>query len=90
MQNILTNKKKIVYLYITNFLRDEHKGSNKKIKDLLILLPDSYEGKEFTKQHGNISDRLYYLSLELGVDISPLIILKKYFMHEKHPLPSTY
>lgn len=53
--------------------------------DLLILIPDSYEGIEFTKQHGNISDKLYRLSLELGVDISPLILLRKMFYARKTP-----
>lgn len=53
--------------------------------DLLILLPDSYEGSEFVRQHGNISDRLYNLSLELGVDISPLILLRKMFYARKTP-----
>ncbi len=53
--------------------------------DLLILLPDYYEGKEFVKQQSNISDNLYYLSIELGVDISPLILLKKIFYERKTP-----
>ncbi len=53
--------------------------------DVLILLPDYYEGKEFTRQNINISDRLYLLSLELGVDISPLILLRKMFYARKTP-----
>ena len=53
--------------------------------DLLILLPDACEGKEFVKQHSNISDSLYRLSLELGVDISPLILMKKIFYARKTP-----
>lgn len=53
--------------------------------DLLILLPDSYEGKEYVKHHGNISDSLYFLSLEIGKDISPLILLKKVFFARKTP-----
>lgn len=53
--------------------------------DLLILLPDKYEGKEFSMQHGHISDKLYFLSLELGVDISPLILLRKMFYARKTP-----
>lgn len=53
--------------------------------DLLILLPDAYEGKEYVRHHGHISDSLYYLSLELGVDISPLILLRKMFYARKTP-----
>lgn len=53
--------------------------------DLLILLPDYYEGKEYVKKHSDISDKLYYLSLELGVDISPLILLRKKFFERKTP-----
>lgn len=53
--------------------------------DLLILLPDSYEGKQFAQQHSNISDRLYLLSLEIGLDISPLILLRKIFFARKTP-----
>lgn len=51
--------------------------------DVLILLPDSYEGKEFVKKHGAISDKLYSLSLESGADISPLILLRKFFFARK-------
>lgn len=53
--------------------------------DLLILLPDACEGKEFIKRHSHISDSLYYLSLELGVDISPLILVNKMFYSRKTP-----
>lgn len=53
--------------------------------DLLILLPDSYEGLEFTKQHWAISDGLYRLSLAIGKEISPLILLKKIFYARKTP-----
>lgn len=53
--------------------------------DLLVLLPDSYEGRDFVKYHGNISDNLYFLSLEIGKDISPLILLKKMFFARKTP-----
>lgn len=53
--------------------------------DLLILLPDSYEGKEFVKKKFSISDALYDLSLELGIDISPLILVPKVFYSRKTP-----
>ena len=69
-------------LYGSQARGDAHPDSD---IDLLILLPDSCEGKEFTRQNINISDRLYYLSLELGVDISPLILLRKIFYARKTP-----
>lgn len=53
--------------------------------DLLILLPDSYEGEEFTKKHWAISDGLYRFSLAIGKEISPLILLKKMFYARKTP-----
>ncbi len=53
--------------------------------DLLILLPDSYEGRDFVKKNFSISDILYDLSLELGVDISPFITTNKLFHARKTP-----
>lgn len=53
--------------------------------DLLILLPDSYEGKDFVKKKLDISGHLYDLSLTLGIDISPLILVPKVFFMRKTP-----
>lgn len=53
--------------------------------DLLILLPDYYEGKEFVNKKFSISDNLYDLSLDLGVDISPLVTVRKIFYARKTP-----
>lgn len=53
--------------------------------DLLILLPDSYSGKEFVRKKLDISGRLYDLSLSTGVDISPLILVPKVFYARKTP-----
>lgn len=53
--------------------------------DLLILLPDSYVGKEFVRKKFSISDGLYDLSLDLGIDISPLITVNKVFYARKTP-----
>lgn len=53
--------------------------------DLLVLVPDIYEGNGFVEKHGLISDQLYFLSLELGVQISPLILLRKMFYERKTP-----
>lgn len=53
--------------------------------DLLILLPDHYEGRDFVKKKFAISDNLYGLSLELGIDISPLITVSKVYYARKTP-----
>lgn len=53
--------------------------------DLLILLPDSYEGLEFVKKKLDLSGRFYDLSLSLGIDISPLILVPKVFFARKTP-----
>ncbi len=53
--------------------------------DLLILLPDSYNGSEFVKKKLDISGHLYDLSLSLGVDISSLILVPKVFFARTTP-----
>ena len=53
--------------------------------DLLVLLPDSYEGKEYVRKKFSISDHLYDLSLDLGIDISPLVLVNKVFTARKTP-----
>lgn len=53
--------------------------------DILILLPDTYEGKEYVKKRFQISDAFYDLSLELGIDISPLVTVEKVFYARKTP-----
>lgn len=51
--------------------------------DLLILLPDSYEDKEFIRKKFAISDNLYDLSLEIGIEISPLVVVNKIYHSRK-------
>ena len=53
--------------------------------DLLILLPDTYEGGNFVRKKLDISGHLYDLSLSLGIDISPLILVPKIFFARKTP-----
>lgn len=53
--------------------------------DILILLPDTYQGKEFVKKKFQISDSLYILSLDNNIDISPLITVKSVFHARKTP-----
>lgn len=53
--------------------------------DLLILLPDTYDGKAFVDRKLDISGHLYDLSLSLGVDISSLILVPKVFFSRRTP-----
>lgn len=53
--------------------------------DILILLPDYYEGKCFVKKKFEISDEMYDLSLENNIDISPLVTVLKVFYSRKTP-----
>lgn len=53
--------------------------------DLLILIPDNYSGSEFVRRKLDISGRLYDLSLSLGIDISPLILVPKVFFARETP-----
>ena len=53
--------------------------------DLLILLPDTYNGSDFVKKKLDISGHLYDLSLSLGVDISPLVLVPKVFFSRTTP-----
>lgn len=70
------------YLYGSQARGDARHDSD---VDLLILLPDSYHGKEFVKKKLDISGHLYDLSLSLGIDISPLILVPKIFFARKTP-----
>lgn len=89
IQDIITKVKDLLHhtapeakaiLYGSQARGDANKDSD---IDILVLLPDTYEGKKFVKTHGSISDQIYMLSLELGVDISPLILLHKVFFARK-------
>lgn len=70
------------YLYGSQARGDARHDSD---VDLLILLPDSYDGKEFVRKKLDISGHLYDLSLALGIDISPLILVPKVFFARKTP-----
>lgn len=70
------------YLYGSQARGDARKDSD---VDLLILLPDYYEGKEFVRKKLDISGHLYDLSLSLGIDISPLILVPKIFFARNTP-----
>ncbi len=53
--------------------------------DILVLLPDTLGNAEIANARGEISEQLYYLSLNLGVDISPLVMLSKTFSLRQTP-----
>ena len=53
--------------------------------DLLILLPDDNEIKRYIARRSEISGLLFELSLDLGVDISPLILPRKIWDSRKSP-----
>ena len=53
--------------------------------DLLVLLPDYYEGKEFVERQSEISFKLYQLSLKNDIDISPIITVEKIFNLRETP-----
>lgn len=53
--------------------------------DILILLSEFKDGKHYVERRSDISGRLFELSLELGVDISPLILPRNYWFSRKTP-----
>lgn len=53
--------------------------------DLLILLPDYKEDKQYIARRSHISGHLYEMSLNLGVDISPLILPHSIWTSRKTP-----
>lgn len=53
--------------------------------DLLILLPDFKESKQYVARRSHISGLLYEMSLDLGVDISPLILPHSVWDSRKTP-----
>lgn len=55
--------------------------------DLLILLPDSYQGYEFVDRRNEIVDKLYDIEIDEGIRISPLVLIKSIW--EKRMTPFT-
>ncbi len=53
--------------------------------DLLILLPDSYDDADFVKRRSYISGHLYDISIDIGVGISSLILLRNVWQKRKSP-----
>lgn len=53
--------------------------------DILILLPDFKDYKHYIQRRSDISGRLFELSLDLSVDISPLILPRAVWNSRKTP-----
>lgn len=53
--------------------------------DLLILLPDSYQGYEFVDRRDEIVDHLYDIEIEEGIRISPLVLIKSIWESRQTP-----
>ncbi|MDE6578840.1 MAG: nucleotidyltransferase domain-containing protein [Muribaculaceae bacterium] len=45
--------------------------------DLLILLPDTYQGYNFVNRRNEIMDSLYDIEIEEGIRVSPLVLINK-------------
>lgn len=55
--------------------------------DLLIILPDSYQGSDFVRRRSQIVDSLYDVEIDESVRISPLVLIKGIW--ERHKTPFT-
>ena len=45
--------------------------------DLLILLPNTYQGRNFVDRRNEIMDHLYDIEIDEGVQISPLVLINR-------------
>lgn len=53
--------------------------------DLLIILPDSYQGREFVEKRSQIFNSLYDVEIDECVRISPLVLIKSIWEGRKTP-----
>ena len=53
--------------------------------DLLILLPDTYQGYDFVDKRDEIMNHLYDIEIDEGVPISPLVLIKSIWESRKTP-----
>ena len=53
--------------------------------DLLILLPDTYQGKNFVQRRNEIMDSLYDIEIEEGIPLSPLVLIHKIWKQRISP-----
>lgn len=60
-------------------------ATNESDIDLLILLPDSYQGYDFVDRRAEIMDNLYDIEIEEGICISPLVLIKSIWESRKTP-----
>jgi predicted nucleotidyltransferase len=53
--------------------------------DLLILLPDTVQGKAFVTRRSEIVGQLYDIEIEHGVRVSPIVLLKSIWESRQTP-----
>ena len=53
--------------------------------DLLVLLPDTFDGMNYVRRRSEISGRLYELSLSSEVEISSLILPRRVWESRRTP-----
>lgn len=53
--------------------------------DLLIILPDTYQGRDFVQRRTEIVNSLYDVEIEDCVRISPLVIIKSIWESRNTP-----
>lgn len=53
--------------------------------DILIILPDKYQGNDFVKRRSEIVDSLYDIEIDDGVRISPLVMIKSIWEKRNTP-----
>lgn len=53
--------------------------------DLLIILPDSYQGYGFVDRRDEIVDSLYDIEIDEGIRISPLVLINSVWESRKTP-----
>ncbi len=53
--------------------------------DILVILPDTYQGHEFVRRRSEIVGSLYDIEIEDGVRISPLVLIRSVWENRKSP-----
>lgn len=87
VKQIAAQLKKLVPEAQTILFGSEARGDSRPNSDidLLILLPETSTGMQYVSQRSYISGLLYELSLNTGVDISPIILPQNVWESRKTP-----